>query len=114
MPRERDDAQTMLDIQHAAALISSYLNGIDQVQFERSTEKQDSVLLRLIVIGEAVSRLTPAFKERHPAVPWRQIKDMRNFLVHDYDRISAIIAWRAASADVPELIRLLGEAERER
>jgi uncharacterized protein with HEPN domain len=47
----------------------------------------------LMIIGEAVRSLDPAFKQKYPSVPWRQISGMRNILVHDYFRINQEIVW---------------------
>ena len=36
------------------------------------------------IIGEAASKLTPAFLKTHQQVPWPLIIKMRHVLVHDY------------------------------
>jgi uncharacterized protein with HEPN domain len=34
------------------------------------------------IIGEAVARIDKSFKETHPSVDWREVKDFRNIIVH--------------------------------
>jgi uncharacterized protein with HEPN domain len=34
-------------------------------------------------MGEAVKRLSPELRERHPSIPWKRIAGMRDKLVHD-------------------------------
>lgn len=55
----------------------------------------------LMIIGEAVRSLDPAFRNQHPSVPWRQISGMRNILVHDYFRIDKEIVWQTLLNDIP-------------
>jgi len=38
-----------------------------------SEEKQDAVVRRIEIIGEAVRNLSPEIKERYPEIPWRRI-----------------------------------------
>jgi len=55
----------------------------------------------LMIIGEAVRFIDPALKQKHPAVPWRQIAGMRNILVHDYFRINHTIVWETVQKHRP-------------
>ena len=44
-----------------------------------------------MVIGEAVSRISDDYKQIHRHINWRQIKDFRNIIVHDYFGIDSSI-----------------------
>ena len=68
--------------------------------FLASTEKQDSILHNLQLIGESVS---DDLKVRHSEVPWRDIAAFRNVVVHDYLSGDLDLVWRIVSDDVPEL-----------
>ena len=57
----------------------------------------------LIRIGETVSRIPVAVRERFPGQPWRQIIDMRNFAAHQYDDLDPRRVWRTLERDVPAL-----------
>jgi uncharacterized protein with HEPN domain len=62
-------------------------------------------MLRLLeVIGEAASHVPADFRERFPDVPWRNIIDLRNRLIHGYDNINHDILWNILSDELPELI----------
>lgn len=54
-------------------------------------------------VGEAVSRLSKAFQDQHPAVPWRAMRGMRNLVVHDYGRIDDRVVWNTLTLDFPTL-----------
>ena len=68
---QRDDA-TLLDIVRAAQLILEFTSGVQRVSFQADLKTQSAVLHQLLVIGEAVKRLSNAFRETHPQIPWSQ------------------------------------------
>jgi len=45
------------------------------------------------IIGEATSRIPESFKQLHPHIEWRIIKDFRNFIIHEYFGINNLIVW---------------------
>ena len=73
----------------------------------------DAVCRNLEIIGEAARRFDDAFRAAHPEIPWREMSDVRNILIHAYDRISAGIIIDIVRNDIPPLLasveRLLGE-----
>ena len=74
----------------------------------------DAVCRNLEIIGEAASKLDPAFKQAHPELPWRSIIDTRNILIHAYDQINPAVLGGIVERDIPELlaaVRRLLEAD---
>ena len=63
----------------------------------------NAVMRQLLVIGEAVKRISPETKAMEPDVPWKQIAGMRDRLVHDYFDIVPEQVWNASFNDVPKL-----------
>jgi uncharacterized protein with HEPN domain len=59
---------------------------------------------QIALIGEAVKRLSPEMRARHPDVPWRDIAGMRDRLIHGYDSIDVDELWKTATEDVPVLL----------
>ncbi len=57
------------------------------------------------IIGEAARALSPELRDRHPEVPWLDIMDMRNVLVHEYFGIDLDIVWRVIDRELPNLKR---------
>jgi uncharacterized protein with HEPN domain len=45
------------------------------------------VVAQLLIIGEAVTRLSNEFRSSHPEIAWAKIAGMRNRLIHGYDKI---------------------------
>jgi uncharacterized protein with HEPN domain len=54
----------------------------------------------LMIIGEAVRAIDPAFRQQHASIPWRLIAGLRNILVHDYFRINHEIVWQTIENDI--------------
>lgn len=55
------------------------------------------------IIGEAAYKLTEEFVESHPDVPWKVIRGMRHYLVHEYYQVSREGLWDTLTNDLPEL-----------
>ena len=65
-------------------------------------------LVRLMeVIGEAAGRVPEDFRARHSQVPWRDITDLRNRLIHGYDTVDFDRLWTIIQDDLPRLIERL-------
>lgn len=62
-------------------------------------------LVRLLeIVGEAAGKVAPQDRERYPGVPWRDIVDLRNRLIHGYDEVNLDILWAIVRQDLPPLI----------
>jgi uncharacterized protein with HEPN domain len=65
---------------------------------------QSAVLYQLIVMGEAVKRLSIEFRTQHAEIPWSLIAGMRDHLIHGYDIVDWDEVWKTATSDVPDLL----------
>ena len=101
------DKAILLDILRAARLVVEFRTGMDQAAFLQDLKTQSAILHQLLVLGEAVKRLSPQFRQRHPEIPWRLIAGMRDRLIHEYDAVDLEEVWRTATGDIPQLIALL-------
>ncbi|MBL9178711.1 MAG: DUF86 domain-containing protein [Verrucomicrobiaceae bacterium] len=96
------------DILDSAKVIRAYLDGVSHTAFMQNSEKQDAVLRRFEIIGEAASRLAPETKTLFPGLPFSQMRGMRNIIAHDYGDVDLDQVWRTASGpDLDVLIASL-------
>ena len=93
----------LLHILESTELIERYISGISKEDFLKSPLLQDAVIRRIEIIGEASRNLPSDFKDKYPRIPWPEISNMRNILVHAYFGIDLNLAWKTASADIPVL-----------
>ncbi len=101
------DRVYLLDIMEAAKLAVSYVEGLSKERFLRDPQRQDSVIRRLEIIGEAARRISPEMKDSLPPIPWSEMIGMRNLMIHDYDDVDLHIVWETVHRDLPRLIHLL-------
>jgi uncharacterized protein with HEPN domain len=68
-------------------------------------------LVRLVeLVGEASTRVPAGIRELHPDVPWRELKDTRNRLIHGYDGVDLAITLEICHRDLPKLRIALGDS----
>ena len=74
------------------------------------TQRQLSLaLMRLMeVVGEAAARVPEAFRQQHPNLPWQDIADLRNRLIHGYDNVDLQIVWDVVKRDIPQIKPKIG------
>ena len=95
----------------AVRLAREYVAGILKDDFLKDRRTQQAVVLNLITIGEAASRIVTEHKRfatAHPEIPWAQMRGMRNRMAHGYFDIDLSIVWDTVQYSLPELERQLG------
>jgi uncharacterized protein with HEPN domain len=83
--------------------IIEYTENTTEIQFRENTEKQDAVIRRIEIIGEAVKSISRDTRNKFPHIPWREIAGMRDIVVHEYFGVSIDMIWRVAINEIPEL-----------
>ena len=63
----------------------------------------DAILYDLVVIGEAVRTLPDELTRSEPDIPWQDVVDMRNFLAHEYHRVSTDVVRKTIDAPLDDL-----------
>lgn len=81
--------------------LNRYQNSFDA--FQSDLLFQDACCMCIVQIGELVGQLSEEIKTQNPAVPWRTIKDTRNFYVHAYGSIDLPSVWETLQQDIPAL-----------
>jgi uncharacterized protein with HEPN domain len=104
---EIDQIGRLRDILEAARLIGAYVKDTTEADFRTRIEKQDAVIRRLEIIGEATAHLNEATRQAIPELPFRKMRGMRNIVAHDYANVDLKIVWDVANVHVPEVCVVL-------
>ena len=103
MTASRDILAFIDDILGSIEQIKIYVTDVTEREFENDLEKQDAVIRRIEIIGEAVKNIPDNIRKSYPNVPWRQLAGMRDVVIHEYFGITLSIVWKTANADLPRL-----------
>lgn len=96
--------ETIIFLKHileSIELLEQYSEGVTEEQFLQSTEKQDLVMRRLEIIGEAARNLPEDFRKEHSDVPWGKAMATRNILIHHYFGIDLETVWDTVTNSIP-------------
>jgi uncharacterized protein with HEPN domain len=104
---EADQLGRLRDILEASRLIASYVKDTAEADFRADRQKQDAVVRRIEIIGEAAAHLSEETRRAVPALPFRKMRGMRNIVAHDYANVDLNIVWQAATVHVPEVCAVL-------
>ncbi len=97
-------------MQQAATDACSFVEGLGKDDFIVDKRTQQAVIMSLIIIGEAATKVMDAYAEfaqAHQEVPWRSMRGMRNRIAHGYFEINLDVVWDTVQTALPELLRQL-------
>ncbi len=96
-------------------MLYRYTKELSEQEFYESQEKQDLAVHRLEIIGEASKRLSDNTININNNIPWKEMKGMRDILIHQYDNILLEIVWNTIKEEIPvielEIKKVLIELE---
>jgi uncharacterized protein with HEPN domain len=95
------------DILDATRLVASYVKEATEPAFASDTEKQDAVIRRIEIIGEAAAHLSEETRRALPELPFRKMRGMRNIVAHDYANVDLNVVWEVATVHVPAIRAVL-------
>ena len=95
------------DILECISKIQQYTHGQDFEQFNTNELVVEAVTYNFAIIGEASRHVPVDMTERYPNIPWLDMRDMRNLVIHEYSAVNKHILWDTIIEDLPPLIPLL-------
>ena len=98
----RDDRERLLDILDSISLIEKYLL-LNKDLYHLNEMELMGIVRCIEIIGEASRCLSEDCKNKYNQVPWRQISNMRNILVHQYFEIDTDRVETVIKKNIPEL-----------
>lgn len=101
---KREQAEHVIDMLVAAREAVGYADGLSFRAFVSDRRTQRAVLTCIGIVAEAASRIDMETRRAHPAVPWREIRGLRERLVRaDFD-IDPRPVRQTLRGDLPKLI----------
>ena len=97
-------------IQQAAADARSFVKGLAKDDFLADKRTQQAVIMSLIIIGEAATKVMDGYTEftqAYAEVPWRSMRNMRNRMAHGYFDINLEVVWETVQEWLPKLLKQL-------
>lgn len=109
---KKEDGIYLEHVLAALNKITEYIADKNEEDFLKDSLVQDAVIRQFEVIGEATKRVSKEFKEKHTALPWKEMAGMRDILIHDYIDVDIFMVWKTATEDVPTLKKQLEAIEK--
>jgi uncharacterized protein with HEPN domain len=98
----KDERIYLGHIRDAISDIRAYASVGEEV-FLADRMRQDAIIRKLEIIGEAVKQLSEATRAQRPEIPWKRIAGMRDRLSHAYFGVDLGLVWRVVERDVQPL-----------
>ncbi len=100
-------------MRQAAADACGFVDGLSKDDFLADKRTQQAVVMSLIIVGEAATKVMDGYAEftqTHPEVPWRNMRGMRNRIAHGYFDINLDVVWETVQTALPDLLQQLRAA----
>jgi uncharacterized protein with HEPN domain len=91
----------------AAETAIGIAKGLERDVFLGDRVLVDAAIKNITVIGEAATHVPETVASRWPDIPWRDMRDMRNFIVHEYFGVNPDVLWGTVTDDLPTVVPLL-------
>ena len=100
----------MEDIRDNIARATRFVHGLDLNGFLNDDKTFYAATRCLEIISEASRRLPPAFKERHPEIPWKAVAGSGSICRHNDEGVLERRIWQTIHEALPSL-RAVVDAE---
>ncbi len=78
---------------------------MDLEAFQADDKTASAVLRKFEVIGEAAKQVPDEIRQAYPQVPWKEMADMRDRLIHFYFGVDYRLVWRTVQERLPQVKR---------
>ena len=68
--------------------------GVAEETFCQNKQLKDACHANLIIISEAIARMSKSVKYKYAEVDWKQMAGFKNLIAREYFRIDWILAWQ--------------------
>ncbi len=107
----RDDLAAFDDMLEFAKRAIEYAADATPEDLSADRMRSDALLRVLGVLGEAAGRVSPEIRARFTLLPWKEMRGLRNLLIHRYDRVVWTMIWETVTFHLPAMLPALVEAK---
>lgn len=100
---DRDYRLFLQDIIDSISNIEEYTAGLTLEEFQTRKMVKDAVIRNFEIIGEASTHIPDEIKFKYASVPWRELKSVRNIVIHEYFGVDLDIIWKTIHKSLPGL-----------
>lgn len=100
----KDDVIRIKHMLDAAYEARSFTSGKNRSDLDGSRQLTLALVKDIEIIGEAASKVAQETRNKYATIPWLDIINMRNRLIHAYFDIDLEILWDTVTKEIPPLI----------
>jgi len=104
---KRDKKLFIIDIKESIEAIFEYTKDYSIETFVNDRKTYSAVIREFEIIGEAIKHLPQEITAQYDKVQWRDIKDFRNLLIHEYFGVDLEIVWNTIEIELPKLYEVM-------
>ena len=102
-----DDQIRIQHILDAANQARQFAEGHERHDLCKNKQLLFALVKCIEIMGEAASKVSDEAKSLHNCIPWKQMTDMRNRLIHAYFDININFVWDTVTDEIPVLVQQL-------
>ena len=103
MSRRRVYSDYVRDILEEIHLVIQFTQGMTFDDFLSDIKTQRAIEKCLGNMGEASKKIPDSIRKKYSEIPFKQMSQMREIVVHDYDGINYMIIWDTITRELPPL-----------
>lgn len=113
---KKNDIANLKNILWAIEKIENSLSSVSSIEeLSLKEEKYDSVIVKLMNIGESAFNISEELKAKYSDIDWKGMYSLRNIIAHAYHSLDETIVWDIVKNELPAdknlVIRILKEVE---
>lgn len=102
-----DDSTRLRHMRDAAREALAFAEGKQRADLDANRQLALAILKCIEIVGEASAAISVETTSRYPEIPWRQIRGMRNRLIHGYYEIDLNVVWDTVTHNLGPLLAAL-------
>ena len=99
----RNEYLFLQDILESVDAILEFTCNLDMEDFKENRLVYSASIREFEIIGEATIHLSSDLLNKYDTILWRDLKDFRNILIHEYFGVDHVIVWNTIKNDLPLL-----------